>query len=302
MAMQRTAPVRDGFTLIELLVVVAIIAVLIAPLLPAVQSCREAARRVYCVNNLVQISVALLNYESTHETFPPGVVNLSGPVASRPAGYHQGWLTQILPFIEQANAYKRIDFRTGVYDPANATVRAHLISTLLCPSDLGNRLVAVRALGVAPSSYAACHHHRTRPIDANNTGVFYLNSHTRIEDIYDGTSNTILVGEKLLETGDLGWMSGTRATLRNTGLPPNANPAGTFGVIPPVDKDDGDPAAGPSPDPALWVGGYASRHPGGANFIFGDGSVKFIKSTITPAVFHRIGHRADGEVVSSDEF
>jgi prepilin-type N-terminal cleavage/methylation domain-containing protein/prepilin-type processing-associated H-X9-DG protein len=300
--MKRTAPAREGFTLIELLVVIAIIAVLVALLLPAVQSCREAARRSYCVNNLVQISVALLNYETAHETFPPGVVNPSGPIASQPVGYHQGWITQILLFIEQASAYRQIDFRTGVYDPINGTVRAHLISTLLCPSDLGNVLVPIRSAGIAPSNYAACHHHRDRPIDANNTGVFYLNSHTRIEDIYDGASNTILVGEKLLETGDLGWMSGTRATLRNTGLPPDANPAGTFGAIPPVDADDGEPAAGPSLDPALRVGGYASRHPGGANFIFGDGSVKFIKSSVRPAVFQHLGHRADGEVVSSGEF
>jgi prepilin-type processing-associated H-X9-DG protein len=230
------------------------------------------------------------------------VVNPSGPVASRPAGYHQGWLTQILPFIEQANAYKRIDFNAGVYDPDNSTVRAHLISTFLCPSDLGNSLVSIRAVGIAPSNYAACHNHRDRPIDATNTGVFYLNSHTRIEDIYDGTSSTILVGEKLLEAGDLGWMSGTRATLRSTELPPNTNPARNFRAIPPVDEGDDEPAAGPSLDPALRVGGYSSRHSGGANFIFGDGSVKFIKDSISPAVFHRLGHRADGEVVSSDAF
>src|SRR5689334_12018810 len=94
---------HPGFTLIELLVVIAIIAVLIALLLPAVQAAREAARRVQCVNNLMQLSVAVQNYESAHEVLPPGVINPTGPIQNSAKGYHVGWMVQILPFIEQKN-------------------------------------------------------------------------------------------------------------------------------------------------------------------------------------------------------
>src|SRR6478752_4085187 len=103
--------VREGFTLIELLVVIAIIAVLIALLLPAVQSAREAARRAQCVNNLMQLSIALQNYESSHEVFPPGVVDTAGPIPNLAKGYQFGWIVQILPFVEQGNAFRKLDFR-----------------------------------------------------------------------------------------------------------------------------------------------------------------------------------------------
>src|SRR5829696_3130788 len=99
---------REGFTLIELLVVIAIIGVLIALLLPAVQAAREAARRSQCVNNLMQLGLALHNYESAHEVLPPGVVNPTGPIQNTPHGYHFSWLTQILPYIEQTNVHRHL--------------------------------------------------------------------------------------------------------------------------------------------------------------------------------------------------
>src|SRR3954449_786037 len=123
-----------GFTLIELLVVIAIIAVLIALLLPAIQSAREAARRAQCVNNLMQLSIALQNYESAHEVLPPGVVNDTGPIASAPKGYHFSWMVQILPYIEQKNVYRHLDFKKGAYDQSNQTARAVTIQSFLCPS------------------------------------------------------------------------------------------------------------------------------------------------------------------------
>jgi prepilin-type N-terminal cleavage/methylation domain-containing protein/prepilin-type processing-associated H-X9-DG protein len=313
---------RAGFTLIELLVVIAIIAVLIALLLPAVQSAREAARRAQCVNNLVQIGVALQNYESAHETFPSGVVNPAGPIASVPKGYHQGWMTQILPYIDQGNAYRRIDFKAGVYDAQNVTVRAHGIATYLCPSDSGPGMVGLSGTGptVANNSYAACHNDVEAPIDTTNKGVFHLNSHTRLEDVTDGCSFTIFVGEKLRENNELGWMSGTRGSLRNTGTPINkpllpafaiaadeemggmmAGMEGGEGAAAPKEKKD-EPKADAKNDPALRVGGFSSRHPGGSNFLMGDGSVRFLKATIAPAVFHRLGNRADGELVSADQY
>src|ERR1700735_1853207 len=92
---------RPGFTLIELLVVIAIIAVLIALLLPAVQAAREAAPGMQCVNNLMNIGIALQNYESSYELLPPGVINDTGPIQNAPSGYHAGWMLQLLPFLEQ---------------------------------------------------------------------------------------------------------------------------------------------------------------------------------------------------------
>jgi len=290
---------RAGFTLIELLVVIAIIAVLIALLLPAVQAAREAARRAQCVNNLMQISVALQNYESAHEVLPPGVVNPTGPVANTPSGYHMGWIVQILPFIEQSNAFRKVNFKAGAYDGSNSSVRAYVMQTFLCPSDGG----AASGNGAGMSSYAACHNDTEAPIDTTNKGVFYLNSNTRYENITDGSSYTIFVGEKVRSGGELGWMSGTSATLRNTGSMIN-NAAGMPNLAVQGDDDDGGdtPPSAPAGEGNLQVGGFSSRHPGGANFAFGDGSIKFLKSSISPRVLRRLGNRTDGELISADQF
>jgi prepilin-type N-terminal cleavage/methylation domain-containing protein/prepilin-type processing-associated H-X9-DG protein len=305
---------RKGFTLIELLVVIAIIAVLIALLLPAVQAAREAARRVQCVNNLVQISVAIQNYDSSFEMLPPGVVDTKGPIANYSTqGYHHGWMIQILPYIEQGNASRKINYKAGVYDATNATVRNHGISVFLCPSDGG----PMNSSKVATNNYAACHNDVEAPIDVGNKGVFFLNSHIRFEDITDGSSFTIFVGEKLRTAADLGWMSGSNATLRNTGSPINGLNLGKGGGGPgsAIIEDEGDEeganppaaaarAAGPKgeADPNAYVGSFASKHAGGSNFAFGDGSVRFVKTSISPKVFRRLGNRADGEMVSSDQY
>jgi len=284
-----------GFTLIELLVVIAIIAVLIALLLPAVQAAREAARRAQCVNNLVQISVALQNYESAYEVLPPGVVNATGPIPDTPTGYGHGWMTRILPYIEQANAYNRLNYRVSLYDGANDTVRAHVISSYLCTSDSFSG-----SGSPAPSSYAACHNDVEAPIDVGNTGVFFLNSHVRFEDVTDGTSSTLFVGEKT-RSGDLGWASGSRSSLRNAGSTPNNT---NLNVSLGFDNDDDTrpiPAAA-GVQPGLVVGGFNSRHPGGTNFAFGDGSVRFIKSTINRQVYRHLAARADGEMISADKY
>jgi prepilin-type N-terminal cleavage/methylation domain-containing protein/prepilin-type processing-associated H-X9-DG protein len=297
-----------GFTLIELLVVIAIISVLIALLLPAIQAAREAARRVQCVNNLMQLGIALHNYEGSYELLPPGVINPTGPIQSKPQGYHASWMLQLLPFMEQRGVADRFDDTQGVYTAANQTARSAVINTFLCPSDGGPSRRNVDTAGL--NSYAACHHDVEAPIDANNKGVFFLNSHLRGEDISDGTSNTIYLGEKLRDETELGWASGTRATLRNTGTRLNLTRVGVIGFLSGEDAPAEEEGENPPKDGAEagnaqslnLVGGFGSPHPGGSNFGFGDGSVRFLKNTINPKVYRWLGNRADGEMLSSDQF
>ncbi len=287
-------PASKGFTLIELLVVIAIISVLIALLLPAVQAAREAARRAQCCNNLMQIGIALQNYESSHEVFPPGVVSETGPVLDQPKGYHFGVLVRILPYCDMRNIYNHFNLKVGVYEAQNLTTRTNLVRSYLCPSDNGpNRTPNDLAL----ANYVGCHNDVEAPIDATNNGAFFLNKALRYEDIPDGLSQTIFFGEKLNDGTGQGWASGTRASLRNLGTGINAWPNVPGLTAPglingkPADPDEPELAPGtPS-----FVGGFASRHPGGANFSFGDGSVRFLRSSGGGA-YHLLASRADGQV------
>jgi prepilin-type N-terminal cleavage/methylation domain-containing protein/prepilin-type processing-associated H-X9-DG protein len=290
---------RMAFTLIELLVVIAIIAVLIALLLPAIQSSRENARRTQCCNNLMQLGTALGSYASVHKVLPPGVVNEKGPIDNLPVGYHFGWAVQILPFLEQRPAYHQFNFCLSVYAASNETARDRRIQTFFCPSDPW----------VGPSSYAACHHDVEAPIAADNHGVFYLNSRTSYDDITDGPDYTIFAGDTR-RTSSAGWAVGTMATLRNTGTPINfddplvalgASKSGFVNqaVIDPAEMkkliEDGEL-------PRSYVGGFRSHHPGGANFLLGDGSVRFLTNRIQEHIYRSLGHRADGNLISDDEF
>jgi prepilin-type N-terminal cleavage/methylation domain-containing protein/prepilin-type processing-associated H-X9-DG protein len=324
-----------AFTLVELLVVIAIIGILVALLLPAIQAAREAARRTQCQNNLCQLSIAIQNYNSACGVYPPGTIEKQGPIQHQAQGYHHNWLIQLLPYLEQKNAFNQIDRRVGVYDPKNAAVRSLKISSLLCPSQ------PVQGRGY--SSYAAVHHDSEAPIDVTNNGVFFLNSRIRYEDITDGSSHTVFVGEKIIESGDLGWMSGTRATLRNMGVGvnvtgfPGGRPNYATGDVGQVVPDGGAlypggrsdpgmgmiPGAGPAPGepaprekepaadvpaprlppgPVLPVGGFGSTHPGGSIFAFGDGHVSYVSSTTSPQVLQQLGNRADGALPNDADF
>jgi prepilin-type N-terminal cleavage/methylation domain-containing protein/prepilin-type processing-associated H-X9-DG protein len=315
----------SAFTLVELLVVIAIIGILIALLLPAVQAAREAARRVQCTNNLAQLGIALGHYEAAHEVLPPGSVDAKGPVrsvligipafemedygaleddgepsppqdvdpADEPTEYQMSWLVQLLPYVEEMNTFKHVDFSVGAYHSRNWPVRKIAIHLFLCPSD---RQYGAQTVG--PSSYAACHHDVEAPIDVDNNGVMYLNSHVSHREVSDGTSQTIYAGERILEQTDNGWISGTRATLRNTGTAINLGVGGGSSA------NWGDAAqALPGPaDPALEVGGFSSYHPGGANFLFGDGQVRYLSETIDDGVYQQLGHRADGKLLEDRDF
>jgi len=291
-------PSPRGFTLIELLVVIAIIAVLIALLLPAVQSAREAARRSQCVNNLMQLSIAMQNYESAHELLPPGVVDPTSPIQSIPKGYHIGWVARILPYIERKNIFNNLNFMVGAYATENSTAGSMVISFLLCPSD-GSRFTST--LGGALTNYAGCYNDVEAPIATTNTGIFFLNSKISHDDIPDGSSETIFLSEKVQAPTDLGWLSGTSSTLRNTdSAPKNFNRwAGVTST--PVNPGGPTNANLPGAPPTL-VGGFSSNHAGGANFAFGDGSVKFLKSSIRPSVYQCLGNRSDGQMISDDTY
>lgn len=206
-----------AFTLVELLVVIAVIGILVGLLLPAVQSSRESARRVQCLSNLTQLVLAVGNYEMSHRYYPAGTINDKGPIQNLPFGYHHSWLGQTLPYIEQGNTYRAIDFQVGAYHAKNAPPRSVRMRILGCPSMPFSANTKVAGANIFVSNYAACHHDTEGPLDTNNHGVFFLNSRVRYDDVSDGISHTIFLGEKVHDRLDLGWMSGTRATLRNAG-------------------------------------------------------------------------------------
>jgi prepilin-type N-terminal cleavage/methylation domain-containing protein/prepilin-type processing-associated H-X9-DG protein len=302
---------RTAFTLIELLIVLVIIGILVGLLLPAVNSAREAARRVQCANNLMQIGLAVQNYAAEHNVLPPGVVNDTRPIASRPRGSHFSWIVQLLPCLDQRDLFQLIDFRDGVYDPGNQTVRSVRLGVLICPDDSSNSRTS--GLGAALSSYAGCHHDFEAPIDTMNHGVFFLNSRVHLDDVTDGLSHTLFVGE-VFRAHPLGWMSGTRATLRNTGHPINRiDPSGLGGSV--SDFSQFSPRyqdlnliedqieSGILPVATNFVGGFGSQHShDGANFAFGDGSVRFLRAAMDFTVYQRLGHRADGEPIDDEAY
>ncbi len=288
-AVARRAEKPAGFTLIELLVVIAIIAILIALLLPAVQQAREAARRCQCKNNMAQIGLALHNYDQAHEVLPPGTINPTGPIRSEPQGYHMSWATQLLPFLEQASLHSHVDFSVGAYDAKNEKARKASLPTHLCPSDFrnGNDLTQP-----AMNCYAGVHGDEETAIDHGNHGVLVLNHAVSFESITDGSASTLFVGEKALTTSELGWMSGTRATLRNTGTKLNHN-------LQQLRNQFGQPnGAVPANVGPEFVGGFSSYHTGGAHFAIGDGSVRFISENIDEKLYRHLANRSDGEILT----
>lgn len=280
-----------GFTLVELLLVIAIISILVALLLPAVQQAREAAHRTQCKNNLAQYSLAMHNYQHSFVMLPPGVVNSVGPIMNSESGYHMSWQVQLLPWLDQLPLYQTLNFDVGAYAPENNPVRTKAISTARCPSSPPSPVSQPFPI----SSYVACTGGTNVPIDSQNDGLLFLNSSVTDPEIRDGASNTLLAGERQTEDipilPDLGWMSGTAATLRNTGIPINLIDAASSGspAFPP-------PVAPNAPPPGLASGGFSSHHAGGAQFALADGSVRFLSENIDPTLYQNLGRRDDGQM------
>ena len=294
---------RQGFTLIELLVVIAIIAMLAALLLPAVQQSREAARRTQCVNNLMQIGVALHNYMMAHEVLPPGTINAIGPIQSREGGgYHMGWQAQLLPYLEKHNLYDHIDFTKSVYEKVHDPIRQYRIGILMCPS-----ASVSGSLTNGWTSYYGVHNDFETPIDVNQNGVLFLNSSVRYEQIRDGSSNTLFVVEgRVNQSSDLGWMAGTRSSLRNVVVAISKSPAS------PADNEKSVEFALHAADASQrnlqqelsdldagreTVGGVDSFHNGNLFVgLFGDGRVHFLNRNMDPRTLRNMAHRSDGEI------
>ncbi|MHB8969149.1 MAG: DUF1559 domain-containing protein [Pirellulaceae bacterium] len=281
---------RRAFTLVELLVTIAIIGILVALLLPAVQAAREAARRASCKNNLRQIGLGLQNYESALGVLPPGVLGSSGG-SSQSQPLHT-WETLILNYVEQDNLQQNYDFRVRFDHPQNASAVLNRVPLYICPS-MDNEIVSNR---YGPSHYAG--NGGTRP--GQNDGLLYPLSRVRFAHITDGTSNTIAAGELAFQVG--GWARGAM----NTGTGGGGGGGQGFAravlrwwqcasscALPGMNLPE--TSCSNSCERQFQ---FSSRHTGGCHFVFIDGHTQFIGDTIDLYAFRAMLTRAGGEVAT----
>jgi prepilin-type N-terminal cleavage/methylation domain-containing protein/prepilin-type processing-associated H-X9-DG protein len=311
---------RRGFTLIELLVVIAIIGILIALLLPAVQKVREAANRMSCTNNLKQVALALHNYHDARGSFPVGfhlAVNQGGDLWTDGTT----WWVETFPYFEQGNLSNRWDiddYRNNLVGGTRATA-AQPVKVLLCPSDpLPNPVFSYTAIGpqnawrngyYGLSSYGGNAGRRSagNPQTAPQIwdGILFGDSRIRITDVTDGTSTTLLLGERYhrdpefdritqgTENGPIArlgiWAFVVSTAARNLTLSPPV-PI-NYQVAPSVPLGD-------TLTILNRVCAYGSAHPGGANFAFADGSVRFLSDQTDLSSLQALSTRAGGEAVA----
>ena len=332
---------RSGFTLIELLVVIAIIAILVALLLPAVQQAREAARRSSCKNNLKQIGLALHNYHDTHSVFPPGYVQqYFDPFGGSPLPSHWAWQAYILSQVEEAGLSDRLNIENVTLPTAisnDLNTLSQTIDTFRCPSDSApnsNSRSTLNDDSYAPQSLATSNYvanngsHGTttlifQPTSTTSNGMFCRNSKVKMRDITDGTSNTIMVGERSWELNnpggskrqcDAGVVFGvgddsfgasgeTRAGFAIGTVSLNSRGQGLVAGVDPSTQVFG--GSGDATDSDHCSFGFSSPHQGGVQFLLGDGAVRFISENISHVpnavhdnvVFENLLSRNDGNVV-----
>jgi len=313
-----------AFTLVELLVVIAVISILMGLLLPAVQAAREASRRTSCGNNLRQIGLALLNFESAKKYLPSSHWRKEWPEDPTNPHGHFRWscLAQLTPYLEQSSVYNRLDLTLPLYGggtihptstpfPQNAATLGVIVPTFLCPSDSFREVIQ----GRGPGNYVACV--GTSEDAANGNGMFFQNSRVRLAEVTDGLSNTVAFSESTLgaggsnmvaETGDERLYYKQVGTLdsasceSSTDLRSNrghlwadgAFNCGLYNHILPPNTRQMDCIRHSNP---AWKAAR-SRHGVGVNSVFGDGSVHFINNDIGVEVWAALGTRNGGEVIS----
>ncbi|HWL06824.1 MAG TPA: DUF1559 domain-containing protein [Planctomicrobium sp.] len=317
---------RNGFTLIELMVVIAIIASLVALLVPAIQQAREAARRTQCKNNQKQLGLALMNYHDVHRVFPPGMFNSidawKAEDDSNKGTSRMGWFAMILPLMDQAPLYSQWASQglNSGYQPWWNTGKPNIIiPTMLCPSDPNTGKKTINGFagnyqlsgGSQPWGMRATVA-GTAPVDitgATPGGIFYPRSNTMLRDVTDGTSNTLLASEILIAPDGGADAPGCSNKRDMRGLYWNAVHMGTLfqsfrtpNTMAPDVVGWGGHSISRAPA-SCSDGGFIlsarSHHVGGVNATLVDGSVRFISDHIDSSTFQSLGTRSGGEVVGA---
>jgi len=327
---------KQGFTLVELLVVIAIIGVLIALLLPAVQQAREAARRMQCSNNLKQLGLALHNYHDTFGSFPSGYIDISNRSEVSDNKGHWSWAALTLPFLEMGNVHDVLNVGpaspSNVLDTQQAVMQARY-DAFRCPSDTGPDFSnstdcpgcciensGGTNLGTSLSNYLGVNNSalmRRMPTSdfsigtAGATGMFYRNSDTRMRDVTDGTSNTIMLGERCYRIGQTDYLAGELFVARDYegGGPADRDyggmaDQGTARVLLTTIFSPNNIHIDGAAFPRHEETGLSSQHPGGALVCMADGSVRFLSETVasdnsaaTDSTMEYLGNMADGNVI-----